>query len=53
VNSHRDGPDSGAIEIPKGRESEAGLIVEATAASVTARAQFDPGLLDVPDGRRH
>jgi hypothetical protein len=38
VNPHRDGPDSGAIEIPKGRESEAGLVVEATAASVTARA---------------
>lgn len=46
--AHRDGPDSGAVEIPKGRESEAGLIVEAAAASVTARAAFDPGLLAVP-----
>ncbi len=45
--AHRDGPDSAAIEIPKGREADAGLIVDAAAASVTARAAFDPGLLAV------
>lgn len=45
--AHRDGPDSAAIEIPKGREADAELIVDATAASVTARAAFDPGLLTV------
>lgn len=43
--AHRDGPDSAAIEIPKGREADAALIVEAAAASVAARAAFDPGLL--------
>ena len=37
--------------IPKGREHDAGLIIDATATSVAARATFDPGLLDVP-GRR-
>ena len=49
--AHRDGPDSAAIEIPKGREPDAALIVESAAASVTARATVDPGLLDLP-GRR-
>lgn len=49
--AHRDGPDSAAIEIPKGREEDAALIVEATAASVEARSQFDPGLLDVRPSR--
>lgn len=43
--AHRDGPDSAAVEIPKGREEDAGLIVDATADSVRARAAFDPGLL--------
>jgi hypothetical protein len=42
--AHRDGPDSAAIEIPKGHESDAAMIVAAAAASVNARAQFDPGL---------
>ncbi|OJY47851.1 hypothetical protein [Pseudonocardia sp. 73-21] len=46
--AHRDGPDSAAIEIPKGREPDAILIVDAAAAAVTARASFDPGLLTVP-----
>jgi hypothetical protein len=46
--AHRDGPDSGAVEIPKGREHEATLIIEVAAASVAARAIFDPGLLDIP-----
>jgi hypothetical protein len=43
--AHRDGPDSAAIEIPKGREADSALIVEAAAAAVAARAAFDPGLL--------
>jgi len=46
--AHRDGPDSAAIDIPKGREHDAALIVDSAAASVTARATIDPGLLDVP-----
>jgi len=46
--AHRDGPDSAAIEIPKGREQDAGLVVDATATSVAARATVDPGLLNVP-----
>ncbi len=46
--AHRDGPDSAAIEIPKGREADAVLIVDAASAAVTARATFDPGLLTVP-----
>jgi hypothetical protein len=48
--AHRDGPDSGAIEIPKGREHDASLIIDSAAASVNARATIDPGLLDVPAG---
>lgn len=43
--AHRDGPDSAAIQIPKGQEADAVLIVDAAAASVAARAAFDPGLL--------
>ncbi len=46
--AHRDGPDSAAIEIPKGREEDAALIVESAAASVAARATVDPGLLGLP-----
>ncbi|BBU20741.1 hypothetical protein [Mycobacterium xenopi] len=42
--AHREDPDSAAIQIPKGYESDAVMIVTATAASVTARARFDPGL---------
>jgi hypothetical protein len=45
--AHRDGPDSAAIEIPKGRDPDAGLIVDSAAASVAARATVDPGLLGV------
>lgn len=44
--AHRDGPDSAAIEIPRGHEADAGVVVAATAASVIARARFDPGLAD-------
>lgn len=46
--AHRDGPDSAAVEIPKGREPDAALIVEAAAASITARCTLDPELLAVP-----
>lgn len=49
--AHRDGPDSAAVEIPKGREQDAALIVEAVAASAAARSALDPGLLAVPSGR--
>lgn len=42
--AHREDPDSAAIQIPKGHESDATMIVDAAAASVNARAQFDPGL---------
>ena len=43
--AHRDGPDSAEIVFPKGYEADAGVIVAAAAASVTARATFDPGLV--------
>ena len=49
--AHRDGPDSAEIVFPKGYESEAALMVTAAAASVAARATFDPGL--VLTGLRH
>jgi len=42
--AHREDPDSAAIQIPKSHESDAVMIVAAAAASVRARAQFDPGL---------
>jgi hypothetical protein len=43
--AHRDGPDSAEIVFPKGHETDAGVIVAAAAASVAARATFDPGLV--------
>jgi len=43
--AHRDGPDSAEIVFPKGYESDAALVVSAAAASVEARATFDPGLV--------
>ena len=43
--AHRDGPDSAEIVFPKGHEDAAGLVVAAAAASVAARATFDPGLV--------
>jgi hypothetical protein len=43
--AHRDGPDSAEIVFPKGYEGEAALVVTAAAASVAARATFDPGLV--------
>jgi len=45
--AHRDGPDSAEIVFPKGHESDAALVVTAAAASVAARATFDPGLVGV------
>jgi hypothetical protein len=50
--AHRDGPDSAEIVFPKGHESDAGLIVAAAAASVAARATFDPGLVGLSPLRR-
>lgn len=49
--AHRDGPDSAAIILGKGREADAELIVVATAASVAARATFDPGLIGLTPDR--
>lgn len=44
--AHRDGPDSGAIEIKE--DTDAALIVAAVAASAATRALIDPGLLTHP-----
>ncbi len=46
--AHRDGPDSAEIVFPKGYEADAALVVSAAAASVAARATFDPGLVLTP-----
>lgn len=43
--AHRENPDSAEIVFPKGYESDAALVVTAAAASVAARATFDPGLV--------
>ena len=43
--AHRDGEDSAEIVFPKGYEDAAGMVVAAAAASVAARATFDPGLV--------
>ncbi|OBH08484.1 hypothetical protein [Mycobacterium sp. E1747] len=45
--AHRDGDDSAEIVFPKGYEADAGVIVDAAAASVVARATFDPGLVGI------
>lgn len=42
--AHRDGPDSGAIDL-KGRLEDAALVVAATVTSVECRSKLDPGLL--------
>ncbi len=42
--AHRDGPDSGAVQFPTGREGDAALVVAAAAASVQVRRRFDPAL---------
>jgi hypothetical protein len=43
--AHRDGPDSAEIVFPKGRDGDATVLVAAAAASVAARATFDPALV--------
>lgn len=43
--AHRDGPDSAEIVFPRGYDDAAALVVSAAAASVRARATFDPGLI--------
>lgn len=43
--AHRENADSAEIVFPKGYEGDAALVVSAAAASVAARATFDPGLL--------
>ncbi|TGD84809.1 hypothetical protein BayCH28_23030 [Mycolicibacterium sp. CH28] len=43
--AHRENPDSAEIVFPKGYEEDAALVVSAAAASVAARATFDPGLV--------
>ncbi|AOS94994.1 hypothetical protein AN480_28590 (plasmid) [Mycobacterium intracellulare subsp. chimaera] len=45
--AHREDPDSAAIQIPRGHESDAAVIIGAAAASVKARAQFDPNLAEL------
>lgn len=42
--AHRENPDSAAIEIPRGNDSDAAMIVRAACASVCTRARIDPGL---------
>jgi hypothetical protein len=42
--AHRENPDSAAIQIPKGHDSDALMIVRAACASVRIRAGIDPGL---------
>ncbi|RDH78335.1 hypothetical protein DVS77_10575 [Mycolicibacterium moriokaense] len=42
--AHREDPDSAAIQIPKGHDSDAAMIVGAACASVRIRARIDPGL---------
>jgi hypothetical protein len=43
--AHRESADSAEIVFPKGYENDAALVVSAAAASVAARASFDPGLI--------
>ena len=45
IMAHRDGPDSGAVEIRSGKVADADMIVAATAASARIRARFDPALV--------
>lgn len=44
--AHRDGPDSGAVDL-KGKEDDAALVVAAADASVRCRATIDPSLLRI------
>jgi hypothetical protein len=45
IMAHRDGPDSGAVEIRSGKLADADMIVAATATSAQIRARFDPALV--------
>ncbi|EON22095.1 MULTISPECIES: hypothetical protein [Nocardioides] len=45
IMAHRDGPDSGAVEIRSGKVADADMIVAAAAASAHIRARFDPALV--------
>ena len=47
LNAHRDGPDSGAIDLHN-RTEDAALVVAASDASVRCRAAFDPLLTALP-----
>ena len=42
--AHREDPDSAAIQIPKGHDSDSTMIVTAACASIRIRARIDPGL---------
>lgn len=42
--AHREDSDSAAIQIAKGHDSDAGMIVAAACASVSVRVRIDPGL---------
>ncbi|MFV0461904.1 MAG: hypothetical protein ACK5MP_01725 [Nostocoides sp.] len=44
--AHRDGPDSGAVELPVTARADARMIISAAAASVELRSRFDPALAD-------
>lgn len=46
--AHRDGPSSGAVEIPSGQLDDALMIVRAAACSARLRASYDPELLRLP-----
>jgi len=45
--AHRDGPDSGAVEI-RGPQTDAAMIVRAASMSVACRSRLDPHLLRLP-----
>lgn len=47
LNAHRDGPDSGAIDLHN-RVEDAALVVAASDASVRCRAVYDPSLTALP-----
>lgn len=44
--AHRDGPDSGAVEVRT--EADAQMIIDAAAEAIRCRALFDPELLRLP-----
>ncbi len=42
--AHREDPDSAAIQIPRGNDSDAAMIVRAACTAVRIRTRIDPGL---------